>query len=98
MFDTEEVMKPGFLILSEMTVNNRSFDYPSWLNSLPEPKADFKCDAPSYREITKIINKIKSCGSPCSIDQMSIIVMKKMSKSWKHGFTILVHKKGNFRP
>ena len=44
---------------------------------LDQPNELFNSEPPSYREITKIVNKMKSSGSPCPHDQMSIIILKR---------------------
>ena len=37
----------------------------------------FDLEPPSYKEITKIINKTKSSGSTCPHDQIGIIILKR---------------------
>ena len=37
----------------------------------------FDLEPPSYKEITKIINKTKSSESPCPHDQIGIIILKR---------------------
>jgi hypothetical protein len=54
-----------------------NYNFPSWMKMLEEPTELFNNDPPSYQEITKIINKMKSSGSPCPHDQMSIIILKR---------------------
>ena len=44
---------------------------------LDRPNELFNSEPPSYREITKIVNKMKSSSSPCPHDQMSIIILKR---------------------
>ena len=44
---------------------------------LDEPNELFNSEPPSYREITKIVNKMKRSDSPCPHDQMSIIILKR---------------------
>jgi hypothetical protein len=58
-------------------LKNSCINFPSWFKELHEPTKNFNLEAPSYREITKVINKIKANGSPCPNDQVSIIVLKK---------------------
>ena len=55
----------------------RQFNFPSWLKPFPVASIDFDLECPTYREITKIIRKMKSSGSPCPIDQISIIPFKR---------------------
>ena len=105
------------------TNHHKSFEFPAWMKLLENPSSSFNDEKPTYHEITNI-NKMKSSGSPCPHDQMSIIILKRcpilrtiihkiishcwmnkiFPRSWKHAFTILIHKKGdendpsNFRP
>ena len=44
---------------------------------LDEPNELFNCEPPSYRENTKIVNEMKRSGSPCSHDQVSIIILQR---------------------
>ena len=41
------------------------------------PTIDFCREPPSYQEIAKIIRKMKASGSPCSLDQVSVICLKR---------------------
>ena len=41
------------------------------------PKTPFNLDPPTYQEITKVIRKMKPSGSPCPLDQISIICFKR---------------------
>ena len=54
-----------------------TYAFPNWMKQLPEPTAIFDQSLPTYQEVTKIINKIKSSGSPCPHDHMSIIMLKR---------------------
>ena len=54
-----------------------NYNFPTWMKMLDQPKELFNSEPPSYREITKIVNKMKSSGSPCPHDQMSIIILKR---------------------
>ena len=56
---------------------NRLFDIPSWIPNLPDPEVQFNLDPPTYQQITNIIRKMKSSGSPCPLDQLSIICFKR---------------------
>ena len=42
-----------------------------------EPLSRFDLNPPSYAEICKVIKRMKSKGSPCPLDQISIICFKK---------------------
>ena len=65
----------------------------------------FYLQAPTYKEITKTMFKMKSSASPCPLDQASIIVLKKcfhlrtylwriISASWNRGNFPIVWKRG----
>ena len=56
---------------------NRLFDTPSWIPNLSDPEVQFNLDPPTYQQITNIIRKMKSSGSPCPLDQLSIICFKR---------------------
>ena len=55
----------------------RRFSIPSWISRFKEPDQAFDESPPTYREISKIIHKMKASGSPCPLDQIPIIVFKK---------------------
>ena len=54
----------------------KSFDMLDWIPSLPAPTVKFDL-SPSYKQITKIVRKIKASGSPCPLDQISNIPFKR---------------------
>ena len=75
------------------------------MKKLPEPNHGFNLEAPSYEEVTRIVRKIRSSGSPCPIDHESIIVFKKcpvlrtqlrriLRKCWNEGSVPTIWKKG----
>ena len=47
------------------------------MKTLNEPSYNFNLDPLSYRELTKVIVKMKSGASPCPLDQISVIPFKK---------------------
>ena len=53
------------------------FNIPSWIPSLQAPTVEFPGQPVTYKKICKIINRMKSSGSPCPIDQLSIICFKR---------------------
>ena len=57
-------------------IPRRLFVIPSWIPRFKEPKHSFDTSIPTYAEITRIIRKIKSKGSPCPPDQIYIILFK----------------------
>ena len=58
---------------------SKSFMIPSWMPTLANPEIAFNMEPPTYNEISKIINKIKTSGSPCPLDQISVICFKRCS-------------------
>ena len=44
---------------------------------LDEQNSPFDLSPPTYREISKIIHKMKSSGSACPLDSVSVIALKK---------------------
>ncbi|CAB4027255.1 Hypothetical predicted protein [Paramuricea clavata] len=55
---------------------NKLFVIPSWIPKLSDPAVQFNLDSPTYQQITNVIRKMKSSGSPCPLDQLSIISFK----------------------
>ena len=53
-----------------------TYAFPNWMKQLPGPSSIFAKSLRMYQEAIKIINKIKSSGSPCPHDHMSIIMLK----------------------
>ena len=49
---------------------------PSWIPVLPPSRIQFDLQSPSYQQITLVIRKMKSSGSPCSLDRIPIICFK----------------------
>jgi hypothetical protein len=57
--------------------HSSAFTIPSWVPPFPLPSVPFNNDPPTYQEVATIINRTKSRGSPCPLDQISIIILKK---------------------
>ena len=55
---------------------NKLFKIPSWIPQLSDPAIELNLDPPTYQQITNIKRKMKSSGSPCPLDQLSIICFK----------------------
>ena len=53
----------------------KMFQIPSWIPSFPPPEK-FNSNPPTYAEISQIIKRMKISGSPCPLDQISIISYK----------------------
>ena len=47
------------------------------MKTLNKPSHNFNLGSPSYRELTKVIMKMKSEASPCPLDQISVVTLKK---------------------
>ena len=56
---------------------HKTFSIPSWIPQFASPKTPFNLDLSTYQEITKVIRKMKPSGSPCPLDQISIICFKR---------------------
>ena len=95
-----------------LSVNpTKVFNLPSWIPTLSDPVIPFNLEPPTYQQISNVIRKMKASGSPCPLDQLSIICFKRcprtylseiISTAWSTGSVI--HKKENandpadFRP
>ena len=53
------------------------FPLPSWIPPLRNPEIPFNLDPPTYQQVTSVIRRMKSSGSPCPLDQLSIICFKR---------------------
>ena len=56
---------------------NKQFQIPNWIPLLPDPNIQFDLEPPTYQQVTNIVRKMKSSGSPCPLDQLSIICFKR---------------------
>ena len=56
---------------------NKLFNIPNWIPVFSDPQVEFDLDPPSYQQITAVIRKMKASGSPCPLDQISIICFKR---------------------
>ena len=54
---------------------NKTFNIPNWIRTFSPPQTPFNLDPPTYTEITNVIRKMKPSGSPCPLDQISIICL-----------------------
>ena len=64
---------------NSLKVKNRNKKFtspPPCMKQLPAPNVSFDNEPPTYKKIMKIIMKMKSSGSPCAQDQISMIVLK----------------------
>ena len=86
IFDFAEKILPAFNTSSCFEYFNkilnrvlrlRKFVMPDWIPSLPTPTHPCLTTPPTYAEVTRAINKSKSKASPCPLDQISVIVLKR---------------------
>ena len=50
---------------------------PSWIPKFANTTVSFNLTPPTYYQITNIIRKMKTSGSPCRLDEISIIFFKR---------------------
>ena len=53
------------------------FRYPSWIPAIEEPLVPYDISPPSYHQITKTIRRMKASSSPCPLDNISIVPVKR---------------------
>ena len=56
---------------------DKLFQIPRWIPKLSDPIVQFDLEPPTYHQVTNIIRKMKASGSPCPLDQVSIICFKR---------------------
>ena len=56
---------------------SKLFQIPSWIPKFNNLQIQFDLDPPSYRQVTTVIRKMKASGSPCPLDQISVICFKR---------------------
>ena len=60
------------------TINpGKYFRIPSWIPQLSAPTVQFTDKPPTYAKVTRVIRKLKSSGSPCPLDQIPALCLKK---------------------
>ena len=69
---------------------SKSFSIPSWIPKFASPQTPYNLDPPTYQEITNVIRKMKPSGSPCPLDQISVICFKRCSYLRSH-LTEIIH-------
>ena len=71
------VLLTSMILLQQFSqINIKLFTIPSWIPLLPDPQVHVDLGPPCYEQITNIICKMKASGSPCPLDQLSIISFK----------------------
>ena len=73
----KEVCQKYFRKAFRCVIKNRHFQIPDWIPKFGAPKASFNTTPPSYKDICKIIKRMKASGSPCPLDQISVIPLKR---------------------
>ena len=74
-FNMDDCLKYFKTVLTKVNPN-KIFQIPSWIPVLPDPIVEFDLRPPTYQQITNIVRKMKTSGSPCPLDQISIICFK----------------------
>ena len=86
IFNTTENALPSFDIVTchkyfkqalSQVRKYKVFKVPTWLMQLHDPTINFKMDPPSYQEVARAVRRGKSRASPCPLDQISVIALKK---------------------
>ena len=68
----------GYFKKSLSSINPmKVFRRPSWIPTLSDPEIPFNLDPPTYEQISRVIRKMKASGSPCPLDQLSVICFKR---------------------
>ena len=75
-FNIDDGLKYFKSVLTKINPN-KIFQIPSWIPALPDPITDFDLEPPTYQQITNILRKMKTSGSPSPLDQISIICFKR---------------------
>ena len=65
------------LHLFSATTSHEIFKCPSWTPSLPDPSIPFNQSLPSHEKVTNVIRRMKTSGSLCPLDKISIISFKR---------------------
>lgn len=55
----------------------KTYVIPSWIPRFNNPTVSFNSAKPTYGEVSKIVKRMKASGSPCPLDQISIITFKR---------------------
>ena len=75
-FNMDNCLKHFKSVLAKITPN-KIFQIPSWIPALPDPITEFDLEPPTFQQITNIIHKMKTFGSPSPLHQISIICFKR---------------------
>ncbi|XP_028412518.1 uncharacterized protein LOC114535400 [Dendronephthya gigantea] len=75
-FNMDDCLRYFKTVLTKINPN-KIFNIPNWIPKLPNPLIEFDLQPPNYQQTTNIIRKMKTSGSPCPLDQISIICFKR---------------------
>ena len=62
---SEETCYTYFRNKTKVRNSNKCFVTPPWMDTLDKPNITFNLEPPTYGEVTKIINYMRSSASPC---------------------------------
>ena len=65
-----------FFASNQKLNQDRKFEKSTWMPKLQQPNKAFDTSLPIYKEITTIVNIMKSGGSSCPHDHISVIILK----------------------
>ena len=57
--------------------SNSDFKTPAWFLNVDPPTSPANITPPSYKEVARAINKSRGGASPCPLDQISVIILKR---------------------
>ena len=66
-----------FIKMFSVILPYKKFTIPQWIPSFNQHSFSFDQSPPSYAKVTQVIRRIKSSGSPCPLDKISIICFKR---------------------
>ena len=72
-----DLLKAIIIIIIIIIIIYKKFTIPHWIPSFNQPSFSFDQSAPSYDKVTQVVRRIKSSGSPCPLDKISIICFKR---------------------
>ena len=58
-------------------IHSSRFLIPGWIPKLNPPKFEYDDTPPSYKEIATAVNRCRAAASPCPLDGLSVIILKR---------------------
>ena len=91
--DCIEYFKKTFNVINP----RKLFRVPDHIPKFDQPSIEFDLTEPTYQEVTRIIRRMKTLGSPCPLDQISIISLQRMPylRTYIHRILVEVWKAGS---